>query len=87
MVGGKRIRRNTPLSRRDDWIDEDEYPDDRDIDRFGEYSPSDYDPLTVGRISRQRAPFWTRTRIVLAVIVVILLVSLLIVEILPLFNR
>ncbi len=75
------------MSRRDNWIDDDEYPDDSDIDRFGEYSPTDYDPLTIGRVGRQRGPFWTRTRIILAVIVVTLLVSLLIPEILFLLNR
>jgi len=75
------------MSRRDDWIDDDEYPDDSDVERFGEYSPTDYDPLTMGRIGRTRGPFWTRTRIILAIVVLLLLLALLIPEILPLFNR
>ncbi len=75
------------MSRRDDWIDDDEYPDDADVERYGEDSPGDYDPLTMGRMGRRRAPFWTRTRIVMAVIVIVLVVSILVVEILPLLNR
>jgi hypothetical protein len=73
--------------RRDDWIDDDEYPDDRDIEQFGEYSPPDYDPLTIGRAHNIRTSFWTRTRIVIAVIVLILLVSFAAAEILPLLSR
>jgi hypothetical protein len=75
------------MSRRGDWIDDDEYPDDSDMERFGEYSPSDYDPLTIGRVGRRRGPFWTRTRIMLAVVVIVLVLSILIVEVLPLLNR
>jgi hypothetical protein len=75
------------MSQRDDWIDDDEYPDDSDMERFGEYSPTDYDPLTVGRAGRRRDPFWTRTRIAMAVVVVVLLFTLFVVEILPLFMR
>jgi hypothetical protein len=75
------------MSRRGDWIDDDEYPDDSDMERFGEYSPSDYDPLTIGRLGRRRAPFWTRTRVVMAVVVIVLVLSILIVEVLPLLNR
>jgi uncharacterized membrane protein YkvA (DUF1232 family) len=74
------------MSRRD-WIDEDEYPDDNDIERFGEYSPTDYDPLTIGRAGRKHEPFWTRTRIILAIIVFVLLLSFAVSDILPLFSR
>ena len=42
--------------RRDDWLDENEYPDERDIDDLGDDSPADYDPLTIGRVSRLRVP-------------------------------
>jgi hypothetical protein len=74
--------------RRDDWIDDDEYPDDRDIEQFGEYSPPDYDPLTIGR-TRKRVPAqkWTRTRIITVIVVVMLLLSIAAAEILPLLNR
>ena len=73
--------------RRDDGRDDDEFPDDRDIEQFGEYSPSDYDALTIGRARNIRTPFWTRTRIIIAIVIVILLLSLVAVEILPLLNR
>lgn len=75
------------MSHRGNWIDDDEYPDDSDMERFGEYSASDYDPLTIGRVGRRRGPFWTRTRVVLAIIVIVLVMSILIVEILPLLDR
>ncbi len=73
--------------RRDDWIDDDEYPDDKDIDDFGEDSPIDYDRLTMGRVGKLRDPFWTRNRIILALIALILLLSFALAEILPLLNR
>jgi hypothetical protein len=40
----------SPNKRRDDWLDDNEYPDDRDIDDLGDDSPGDYDPLTIGRV-------------------------------------
>ncbi len=58
-----------------DWIDDDEYPDDKDIEAFGDDSPPDYDPLTIGYIGEQRGEFWTTRRIVLLVVVLILLVA------------
>jgi len=73
--------------RRDNWIDDDEYPDDRDIEKFGEDSPFDNDPLSIGRIRNFRYPFWTRRRIIVAVVIAILLFSVLIIEGLPLLNR
>jgi len=73
--------------RRDDWIDDDEYPDDKDIDDFGEDSPIDYDRRTMGRVGKLRDPFWTRNRIILALIALILLLSFALAEILPLLNR
>ena len=30
----------TSRNRRDDWLDDDEYPSDDDVERFGEDSPS-----------------------------------------------
>jgi len=73
--------------RRDDWIDDDEYPDDKDIDDFGEDSPVDTHRRTMGRVGKLRDPFWTRKRIILALIALILLLSFALAEILPLLNR
>ena len=38
----------TSRNRRDDWLDDDEYPSDDDVEHFGEDSPLDYDPLSIG---------------------------------------
>lgn len=73
--------------RRDDWIDESEYPDERDMDELGEDSPVDYDRLTMGRLGRTQQPFWTRTRLVMAGFALLLLISILAAEIAPLFGR
>ncbi len=70
-------------ARRDDWIDEDEYPDDEDVEDFGDDSPPDNHPLTIGYVGA-RPPFWTVGRLVLLVIVAIILVALLLPLLLPL---
>ena len=62
--------------RLDDWIDEDEYPDDRDVEDFGDNSPFDYDPRTIGYVG-DRPPFWTRGRIVLLIVVLLIVAALL----------
>lgn len=63
--------------RRDDWIDEDEYPSDGDVEEFGDDSPTDYHPLTIGRVPGVNPPFWTRGKVVLLVIVLLVVASLL----------
>ena len=73
--------------RRGDWIDEDEYPDEDDIDRFGDDSPGDYDPRTIGHARGIREPFWTWPRIALAVVVIILLVAFIVPYLSPLLGR
>ncbi|MEO8608364.1 MAG: hypothetical protein ABI690_10800 [Chloroflexota bacterium] len=77
----------SPSKRRDDWLDESEYPDDRDIDDLGDDSPGDYDPLTIGRIPTIRMPFWTRTRIVAALILLLIVIGFLVTRMLPVLNR
>jgi hypothetical protein len=71
------------MPRRDDWLDENEYPDERDIDDLGDDSPGDYDPLTVGRVPTIRPQFWTRTRIFIAVILLLILLAYLLPRLLP----
>lgn len=61
--------------RRDDWLDDDEYPDDRDVDELGDDSPYDDDPLTIGRVRGITPPFWTQTRIAAAIILAILVIG------------
>lgn len=73
--------------RRDDWIDEDEYPDERDVDDLGEDSPVDYDRLTMGRIGNVRQPFWTRTRIFIALFLLITLFGIIVSAVAPLLRR
>ncbi len=62
--------------RLDNWIDEDEYPDDRDVDDFGDESPFDYDPRTIGYVG-DRPSFWTRGRVALLVVVLVIVAALL----------
>lgn len=65
--------------RRDGWIDEDEYPDDRDVEDLGEDSQVDYDRLTMERVGNmQQQPFWTRTRIFVVLVLGIIILSLVI---------
>ena len=73
--------------RRADWIDEDEYPDDRDVEDFGEESPVDYDRRTLGRVGDMRQPFWTKTRVFIVIILAILIFSFIFAEVVPLFQR
>ena len=73
----------TSRNRRDDWLDDDEYPSDDDVEHFGEDSPLDYDPLSIGYYG-ERPSFWTRSRIIVAVIAALLLFILFI---LPLLSR
>ena len=63
--------------RRDDWIDEDEYPDEDDIEAFGEESPPDDHPLTIGYVGGSRPHFWTKGRIALVVVGLVLISALL----------
>ena len=72
--------------RRDDWIDDDEYPDERDIEALGDDSPVDYDPLTIGYMPGERRRFWTPAKIILLVIVLVLLASLLLPSVLALLR-
>lgn len=69
--------------RRDDWIDDDEYPDDDDIEAFGEDSPSDNHPLTIGYVGSSLPPFWTIGRVVLLIVGLLLISALL----LPLLSQ
>ena len=71
------------LMSHDDWINDDEYPDEDDIEAFGEDSPPDDDPLTIGYVGDTRPGFWTRGRIVLLVVGLILIGALL----LPLLSQ
>ena len=77
----------SPSKRHDDWLDENEYPDDRDIDDLGDDSPSDYDPLTIGRVPGMRVPFWTCTRIVVATLLLLIVLGFLLTRVVPFLNR
>jgi len=67
----------SPHNRLDNWIDEDEYPDDRDVEEFGDESPVDYDPRTIGYIGKRRPGFWTTRRIILSIICLLIVAALL----------
>ncbi len=74
--------------RRDNWIDQDEYPDERDIDDFGDDSPLDYDRRSIGRVKGVNdKPVWTRGRIAIAIVLIILLLALLLPQILAVIHR
>jgi hypothetical protein len=72
---------------RDDWLDDDEFPDDRDIDDFGDDSPGDYDSLTVGLVPTIRPPFWTRKRIFVALLLLLLALGLILTRFLLYLSR
>jgi len=74
----------SPRNRLDDWIDEDEYPDDRDVAEFGDDSPSDNHPLTIGHVPGIRSHFWTIRRIILLIIVLLIVAALLLPQLLAL---
>ncbi len=63
--------------RGDNWIEDNEYPDEDDIEAFGEDSPPDNNPLTIGYIGNSRRGFWTKERIVLLGVGLILISALL----------
>ncbi len=72
--------------RLDDWIDDDEYPDDRDVADFGDESPVDYDPRTIGYVGQRRPGFWTPRRILLALVVVLIVAALLLPQVAALLR-
>jgi hypothetical protein len=59
------------------WLNADEYPDEKDIEEFGDVSPADYDPLTIGYYGKSRPSFWTSKRIILLIVGLILIAALL----------
>ena len=60
----------------DIWLDSNEYPDEKDIEAFGDESPVDYDPLTIGYLGDSRPKFWTTRRLVVLIVVLILISAL-----------
>lgn len=69
----------------DDWIDDNEYPDDDDIEAFGYDSAPDNDPLTIGYVGGEQPSFWTGRRALVLVVVVVLVGALLVPALLRLF--
>ncbi|MCA0454632.1 MAG: hypothetical protein LCI00_11735 [Chloroflexi bacterium] len=72
--------------RRGDWIDEDEYPDERDMDDFGDASPVDYDRSTLGKVGNMRQPYWTKMRILIVLLAGLVLISIILAELAPLLQ-
>jgi hypothetical protein len=70
---------------RGEWIDDDEYPDDRDIEALGDESPPDYDPRTIGYVGRRPA-FWTPARLLFALLALILVAALVLPQLAPLLR-
>ncbi len=60
------------------WLNENEYPDEKDIEEFGDDSPVDYDPLTIGYIGDSRPSFWTAKRVVILLIAILMIGALVI---------
>ena len=76
----------SPRKRPDDWLSDDEYPDDRDIEDLGDDSPGDYYPLTIGCIPTIHVPFWTRTHIIIAVLLLLIVLGFLVTRVFPFPN-
>lgn len=69
----------------DVWLSDKDYPDQKDIEKFGHDSPPDYDPLTIGYIGDSRPRFWTLRRVAVLIVVLILLGALLLPPLLRVF--
>jgi len=63
--------------RHDDWIYEDEYPSDKDLDAFGDDSPPDDDPLTIGYVGDSRPSFLTARQVIILLVVIVMVSALL----------
>jgi hypothetical protein len=72
--------------RRDHWIDDDEYPDDQDVEDFGDDSPVDYDPRTIGYLGKRRPGFWTPRRVLLLAVVLLIVAALLLPQVVALLR-
>ncbi len=57
----------------DDWIDESEYPSEKDMDDLGDDSPFDYDVLSIGYVKGTHPPFWSRRNIIVLIVALLLL--------------
>ena len=68
-----------------EWLDNNEYPDDKDIDEFGDDSPVDYDPLTIGYLGDSCPSFWTAKRIGVLLVALLLISALILPPLLQLF--
>lgn len=64
----------------------DDNPSDRDMAEFGYGSPYDDDPLTIGYTGNNSRRFWTRGRIILLVVSLILVLSFLLADLAPLMQ-
>jgi hypothetical protein len=69
-----------------DWLTPNDYPDDRDIDAFGDDSPWDNDPLTIGYVRKRKNRFWTPRRIGIAIVALILLATIVVPLVWPLIS-
>ena len=61
----------------EEFLSDKDYPDAEDIEEFGHDSPPDYSPLTIGYVGDTRPSFWTKKRIVLAIVAILLIAVLL----------
>lgn len=75
-----------PRNRSDDWIDDDEYPDDCDIAEFGDDSPDDNDARTIGRVPGVNSRHWTPGRILLAIVALVIVAALVLPVLAPLLR-
>ncbi|MEM9953849.1 MAG: hypothetical protein AAF846_19725 [Chloroflexota bacterium] len=67
----------------DVWLEDKDYPDEKDIEEFGYDSPPDYDPLTIGYIGDNRPPLWSTRRVVFLIFTLLIVSALF----LPFFLR
>lgn len=80
-------RKVSTLSQYDDWIREDEYPDEADIDAFGDDSPPDGHPLTIGYVGDYNRNYWSGRQIFMLIMGLILIGILVLPFILQLLSR
>ncbi len=74
------------MPQRAEWLDDDEYPSEDDMEEFGDYSPRDDHPLTIGNLGYNQPPTWTPRRLLLAAIALLIVAAMLLPVIAPLLR-
>ncbi len=78
-----------PSNRHDEFLSENEFPTERDVEKFGDESPWDNDALTIGMVGKRKKSkrgFWTRQRIMMALIMLVIIAAIVLPLLVPLLR-